>query len=601
MKNIISRIQKNRIFKFISSVKMAVILILVLAVVIGTGTIYESNYNAQVAGLIVYHTYWFLGLLGLLWLNIFSAAVSRVPFRKHHTGFVITHIGLLTLLIGSAITFLYGIDGLLSVQEGSHSRTAEVSDFVIKVVREGSSEVHVFPFTRSLNKKTVKIDDFSAFTGLTIQEYLPAVMRKGGGQPASGPGFSLGFGLQSQFFNVSETLHSASNAEMQMGPARIRLVEDREKASAVPIKKTKESKTKQKDSSGKHFLTVLDAQSGKQIAELRVAELISGGKIIQGVKVEVVKEYKGATVSSNHLVEGSAYNPAVELRLTKGKDSVREVSYQKFPTFSLSPNGFFGLKFKFSGFGEGEHGVPDVTSDTTEKTEAVARENPDRTGNVIEFHVNRSNLNSAMVKLFKNNERVFEKTLKPGETAETPWMGMKITFADLKWSAGGEQEAPDEVIPIEIPKRRALPPSAVRIGGHWLLEGEAKKIANGNERFEVYYGQNTVDLPFDVNLVKFEKVDYPGTEMAMSFQSLVSVNSDPAQTLIRMNEPLEHDGFVVYQSSYQLEPGQKPVSVFSVNKDPGRWLKYLGAVILVFGILTFIVMRSKWYLRKVAS
>jgi hypothetical protein len=68
-----------------------------------------------------------------------------------------------------------------------------------------------------------------------------------------------------------------------------------------------------------------------------------------------------------------------------------------------------------------------------------------------------------------------------------------------------------------------------------------------------------------------------------------------------MNEPLEHHGFTVYQSSYEELPNGKYASVFSINRDPGRALKYLGSLILCFGIIAFTVMRSRWYLKRIRS
>src|SRR3989344_3127752 len=92
-------IQKNPIFRYFSSVRLAVPLMLIMLVTCAVGTVIESRYDAKIAALMVYRSWWFQVLLSLLWINILFAALSRIPFKKHHTGFVITHIGLLTLLI----------------------------------------------------------------------------------------------------------------------------------------------------------------------------------------------------------------------------------------------------------------------------------------------------------------------------------------------------------------------------------------------------------------------------------------------------------------------------------------------------------------------
>jgi cytochrome c biogenesis protein ResB len=84
----------------------------------------------------------------------------------------------------------------------------------------------------------------------------------------------------------------------------------------------------------------------------------------------------------------------------------------------------------------------------------------------------------------------------------------------------------------------------------------------------------------------------------MSFESQVKVNSDKETVTISMNEPLKRDGYTLYQSSYQLIPNAPAVSIFSVNQDPGRWIKYLGSLILAIGIIIYTYMRSRLYRAK---
>jgi len=62
--------KKNRVFQFMASVKMAVPLMLGLAVIVAIGTVVESRYNAQLAGILVYRSSWFEALMVLLWINI---------------------------------------------------------------------------------------------------------------------------------------------------------------------------------------------------------------------------------------------------------------------------------------------------------------------------------------------------------------------------------------------------------------------------------------------------------------------------------------------------------------------------------------------------
>ena len=115
---IIRKLQNNPIFLFFSSVKTAIALLLILALVVAIGTIIESRYNAEYAQLLVYNTNWFRFLIFLIGLLILNATIARIPWKKRHRGFLVTHLGMLLILFGAYITSTQGIDGYLRVTEG---------------------------------------------------------------------------------------------------------------------------------------------------------------------------------------------------------------------------------------------------------------------------------------------------------------------------------------------------------------------------------------------------------------------------------------------------------------------------------------------------
>src|SRR5262245_59108088 len=109
------------LFKFLASIKLAVVLLLALAAILGTATFYESIYDTKTAQHLVYSSVWFAIFLAVLFINVFCAAAIRYPWKPYQTGFVITHLGILILLIGSMITMVAGVDGQMAVEEGSSS------------------------------------------------------------------------------------------------------------------------------------------------------------------------------------------------------------------------------------------------------------------------------------------------------------------------------------------------------------------------------------------------------------------------------------------------------------------------------------------------
>lgn len=108
------------------------------------------------------------------------------------------------------------------------------------------------------------------------------------------------------------------------------------------------------------------------------------------------------------------------------------------------------------------------------------------------------------------------------------------------------------------------------------------------------FGSRRVQLPFSVRLADFKKTDYPGTDMAMAYQSNVGVTlpGQPEITYdIYMNHPFAHGPWKVYQSGFVGEH----VSVFSVMHDPGLMLTYIASAVLVLGVaVTFYSRSMSW-------
>jgi len=106
------------IYEFLASLRFAVVLIALLAIVLGLGTFVESAYGTEAVKFGVWDTWWFTLLNALLAVSIFCAAAIRYPWKRHQTGFVITHIGLLVLLAGCLMSQRGGIDAQIPILEG---------------------------------------------------------------------------------------------------------------------------------------------------------------------------------------------------------------------------------------------------------------------------------------------------------------------------------------------------------------------------------------------------------------------------------------------------------------------------------------------------
>jgi DNA-binding beta-propeller fold protein YncE len=133
------------VVQFLASLKLAVVLILGAAFIFALGTFIEAAYGTPAAAFGVYQTWWFNLWLLLLAINIFSAAAIRYPWKRHQTGFVITHVGLLTLLLGAAMGRIYGIDAQIFVFElgADHRAYADDLKFHLAVHEPGGEKKEV--------------------------------------------------------------------------------------------------------------------------------------------------------------------------------------------------------------------------------------------------------------------------------------------------------------------------------------------------------------------------------------------------------------------------------------------------------------------------
>jgi hypothetical protein len=126
----------GRVLSFLSSLRLAVVTMLTLATVCGYATFYEMQNGTPAAQRDIYQTPWFAFILGVLGTNVFAVMVSRYPWTKHHTGFLIAHVGILLILAGSLVSLYRGLDSNMALLEG------ETSDRVADRLRDAVESIH---------------------------------------------------------------------------------------------------------------------------------------------------------------------------------------------------------------------------------------------------------------------------------------------------------------------------------------------------------------------------------------------------------------------------------------------------------------------------
>src|ERR1043165_7275167 len=181
----------DRLYDAFASLRLAVVVMSTLGLTCLLATIYESKHGTPAVQRDVYQTPWFAGILVLLGLNIFCAMMKRYPWKAHHTGFVMAHIGILTLLGGSLVSLHFGMDGNMALFEGETPARVALLNKSLPGTGPGR-EPGVFPVT--LEKSPPRPGHERRFEmpggGLTLvaEDFLRHVeIREGDAAAAEGP------------------------------------------------------------------------------------------------------------------------------------------------------------------------------------------------------------------------------------------------------------------------------------------------------------------------------------------------------------------------------------------------------------------------------
>ena len=178
-----------------------------------------------------------------------------------------------------------------------------------------------------------------------------------------------------------------------------------------------------------------------------------------------------------------------------------------------------------------------------------------------------------------------------GESVELPWMGLELSLLQHE-KTRIPTLTPEYVLPLQLQgkmiqgSQRAV---LLSVKGEeiWITDQAPVRLTLDGEVIVFQVGKKVAKLPFEFVLDRFKMEKDPGTNRPASFESFVRVLSDSGAEKhhIYMNNPLKRDGLTFYQASYSQDEKGNYSSTLSVNLDPGRPVKYLGSLFLVFGAI----------------
>ena len=252
-------VSAKKIIKNLASLKLAVIILIYLCFVIGVGTVVESKLDAVAAKSYVYGSFWMMIGLGGLALSLLSVIADRWPWKRRHASFVLAHIGIITILIGSILTMKYGLDGTMMIGMNESQRNVSVPNPQIIIYASfGDHLSKVFEMPIDFFKRDLKKDPliFHSDAGdFSFTEFKPYAIpeRKITPAPETASPVTLGAGVRfqisnSQFQQIDWLVQRKADvsAQQDLGPLRVRLggkhVEDgHNEVVLIPISKNEMS------------------------------------------------------------------------------------------------------------------------------------------------------------------------------------------------------------------------------------------------------------------------------------------------------------------------------------------------------------------------
>ncbi|MBI4549360.1 MAG: cytochrome c biogenesis protein ResB [Candidatus Omnitrophica bacterium] len=556
-------------YNFLASLKLAVLLLTGLAAALAAGTIIESAHGALAAQKVIYYSAWFNVLLLLLGVNVAASALNRLPWQKRHLGFLMTHAGILFILFGSWMTQRFAVEGILALAEGEKGDRIELAQPLLHILVPKNHESVTVPLkTTAFEWTGRRALTESGPEGLKAyltayyphSEHREEMVPKAGGKPA--------------------VKVSVFNSVMKSGGWLLEGDPDRDSVHLGPaLVKFAGSEFETAGASAEKGEIVLQAD-GKS-TRFPVDDLLEKEVPVPDTAftVTVNRYLPHAAVENNVLVNKSdaPVNPACEVTLTGNGAAEKHTVFARFPDFPT----IHGLKPSQTGIKVG--------------FEAPLAEG----SSVNELRFVKKGDGSLVYQIKTQGVALPASPLETGKEYSTGWMDIRFVVESFE----PEAEFRTGFEPRPMPTQGKSPRPAARVrfekegAAHetWFTSGSHEIFFLGGVPYHVTYGDRTSPLHFELELQDFMIDYYPGTQRPASFKSKVTLE-DPVkgvskELIISMNEPLEHRGYKVYQSGYQLREDGPEVSIFQVARDPGIPVKYAGSIIMILGIIVMFYMK----------
>ncbi|MEO6052915.1 MAG: cytochrome C biogenesis protein ResB [Chthoniobacterales bacterium] len=562
-----------KLIHILASLKLALLLLATIAIACAVATFYESGFSTKVAREYIYKAPWFMVWLGVLCVNLFAVTLSRWPWQKKHAGFIVTHYGIITLLIGAMVGQKFGFEGNVTLHKDKPPLSRIVTNqSVLQVQSPKDGALYILPFDAETPTPT---------------EAHPRVL------PI--PGSSLHLVIDA-FNNNMQRLQRLVEASSGSAGVLLKLQSTMVGQTVLLPFLLQPESAREQDFFSLAKIAIVQALPKEAVAKPLETQMVfakfapvthSDGKG-SAVKVILSKDGKQVTVVGE---DGTAATyireEAMDQPIVTGSTSVRIRQYW--------------ADFVMRG------GKP-----------ATATDKPNNPAILVEISATtatpgESNKPQLTIAALPNGKVGYQisrggSVYARGEAAQGD--SFQLGWAD--WSATIEQVLPHanltevvepgKMIPIGekegVPGFRAylLAPDHQKSPAQWSDSGGLFSLTLGDELVNFGYGLQTRPIPFTIGLLNFEVPRDEGTETPANFIATVEFkDAKTGETKVettRMNHPASFPGHlqnnltgINYKfSQAEWNPQDLGETTLQVLYDPGWLLKWVGSLCICAGI-----------------
>jgi hypothetical protein len=588
-----ARSEAWRVVHAFGSLKLAVVLLVSISLACAAATFMESSFSIKVARYYIYDAPWFLFWLGLLVANLVCAALTRWPWQRRHAGFVITHGGIILLLLGALIGQQHGFEGTVTLQQGAEpSGTLVIDETILQVESPVSGLLYQTELPVAARRPSPErprrmpvpdsplklvIDDYA--TDLTVRARVEA---DPSGAGLAGMELVVSSPAMGQTLPVPLALAPVEARSFDLfGRARLEVVEQ---------------------------LPSVPKAARRQAPEFRETHMV----FARMPETPVTHNTLGRPSGHAFVLEAAGADFQLRIRRPDGSTEVRPLAEVLDRPFTDAEGTIFHVMNYWPDLRMVD-GRPVSASDRPDNpavlvTLAGRLVEADGTPPILRLAPGRDG--SVAYQLIRGGTLDGQGTVRPRESFLTGWADWSVALREFHPSARirtvaerASTGAAEGTVP-GIRVALAGPDGSVGEAA-WIPSGTTRVVELGGQAVRAGFGLKTHRLNFLVSLERFEVPRDEGSSEPANFISDVRFDTleggGPVRARIQMNHPASYPaawwrswlGLNYKFSQAGWDPEELDKTTLQVLHDPGWPLKWAGSLLICGGIFALFYLKPR--------